>query len=71
MKLIDVSLVRKYINGEDLKDISMDELENDPNFMLSVINVSKDIKMYNFCSDEVKCNYDFVKKLIMLNENNH
>ena len=71
MKSINIDLVKKYINGEDLGEVSIDELENDPAFMLSVINASKDKKMYNFCSDEVKLNYDFVKELIMLNKNDY
>ena len=64
MRKSDLSLVRKYIEGEDLGEVDIEELENDPEFMLSVIIESNDFKMYQFCSLDVKRNYDFVKGII-------
>ena len=55
-------LVYDYINDEDIDNI--DELENNYKFMMEVIQVSKDKKMYNLCSDNVKYNYEFVKFMI-------
>lgn len=59
-------LVIDYINGEDIENI--DALENNPQFMLKVIKRSKDKNMYNLCSDNVKKDYNFVKKLIKLKQ---
>lgn len=64
MKKIDICLVKKYVNGEELGEYSLDQLENDKDFMMSVISYSNDSKIYNLCSDEVKKDYDFVKYLI-------
>ena len=55
-------LVWKYINGEEIDNI--DELENDYKFMMQVISVSKDKKIYDLCSDNVKNNYEFVRFMI-------
>lgn len=53
-----------YINGEDLGDIDLEELENNPSFMRDVINLSNDKEMYSLCSDKVKQNYSFIKFLV-------
>ena len=54
MKKYSRDLVEKYINGEDIEDYSLDELENDKNFMMLVISQTTDRKMYNYCSESVK-----------------
>ena len=54
MKNIDASLIEKYINGDDLGEYSIEQLENDKDFMTSVINYTNDVKMYSLCSDELK-----------------
>lgn len=59
-----LSLVNNYINGEDLEESLVEELENNPNFMLRVIFQTNDKKMYDFCSDSVKVNFNFVKSII-------
>lgn len=59
-----LSLVNDYINGEDLEESLVEELENNPNFMLRVIFQTNDKKMYGFCSDSVKTNFNFVKAII-------
>ncbi len=58
-------IIDKYLNGDDL-DLDVDALENDPDFMLQVLKKSGDIKMYEFCSDSLKENADFVKSVIKL-----
>lgn len=58
-------LINRYINGEDITTHDIDELENDKDFMMQVISVSGDNNFYNLCSDIVKCDYEFVKYLII------
>lgn len=53
--------VLAYIDGTIEESL---ELENDPIFMQKVLFTSHDINMYNFCSDEVKHNYSFIKFLL-------
>ena len=56
-------VILNYINGLDI-DYDIDELENDPKFMLLVIKNSKDKNFYKLCSDDVKKDYELVKYLI-------
>lgn len=65
MKKIDISLVKKYVNGEDLGEFTSEQLENDKDFMMGVISYTNDIKMYSFCSESVKQNYEFIKYLVL------
>lgn len=58
----DIRLIWNYINGLEIDNV--DELENDYKFMMSVIEITRDKKMYNLCSDEMKTNYEFVKFII-------
>lgn len=53
-----------YIYGNDIKDYNIEDLENDCHFMMNVIKITKDKKMYNLCSDNVMQDYEFVKFLI-------
>lgn len=62
--IYDKDLVYDYILGNDLGEYNPDELSNDYNFMIDVFNVRQDMKMYDLCSDELKCNYSFVKYII-------
>ena len=54
------SLIESYINGNDIEGYDIEILENDPQFMMEVIDYSGDAKMYRYCSDEVKRNSDFI-----------
>lgn len=65
MKKIDISLIKKYVNGEDLEEYSIEQLENDTDFMISVISYTNDYKMYSSCSEEVKKDYELVKYLVL------
>lgn len=58
-------LIISYINGDDLGNYSVDELENDKYFMMKVIEYSNDKEMYNLCSDSVKKAYEFVKYMVL------
>lgn len=64
MKKYDVNTIIAYVNGDDTPGFEIEELENNYLFMFEVILYTNDKKMYNFCSDEVKCNFNFVKLLI-------
>ena len=65
MKKIDISLIRKYVNGKDLGEYSIEQLENDKDFMMGVISYTNDTKMYSSCSELVKQDYEFVKYLVL------
>lgn len=70
-EVFPISLVYAYIYGEDLPDnVSIDELENNPEFMVNVLRMSKDSKMYDLCSDNVKCNSKFVEFIVDNFKNN-
>lgn len=70
MKKIDISLIKKYVNGEDLGEYTVEQLENDTNFMISVISYTNDSKMYSACSEKVKKDYELVKYLVLKFRNN-
>ena len=53
-----------YITGADIENVL--ELEDNYMFMLDVLKYSKDKKMYDFCSLNVKLNYEFVRGLISI-----
>ena len=65
MKKIDISLIKKYVNGEDLGEYSIEELENNTDFMISVISYTNDFKMYSACSEKVTKDYELVKYLVL------
>lgn len=69
MKYSD-QLVKSYLLGEEILDYDIDELEDDPEFMLKAIKISKDFKLYDLCGEAVKRNFLVVKTLIeMFKEN--
>lgn len=61
--------VYDYINGNEIDNDIIEELENDKTFMLAVFKITKDTNFYNLCSDELKYNYEFVSELIELFKN--
>lgn len=65
-KTYDLSLVYAYIWGKDIVGYEIDELENDPSFMIQVLERTHDKKMYELCSETVKCDYTFVRRVIDL-----
>lgn len=58
-------IVKKYINGEDIEGYSFEELENDKEFMMKVIKISKDKNFYDSCSEKLLNDYEFIKYLIL------
>ena len=64
MIIISEKLINNYINGEDTNPYTLDELENDMDFMKAVVAKTKDKKMINFCSDELKRNPEFVMYVV-------
>lgn len=65
-KVYHLKLIYDYIGGNDTLGYSIDELENDPIFMLQVMRMTKDKRMYELCSDTVKHDYLFVRDVIHL-----
>ena len=63
-------LIIDYINGNGVDGYSLEELEDDVLFMLSVFSETKDINIYNLCSNRLRNDYYFVKCLIKLFYNN-
>ena len=62
----DKSIIRKYILGGEIKEFDIDELENDYEFMLQVLNETKDKKMLNLCSKEMLEKPKFILGLIRI-----
>lgn len=70
MKKYSRELIINYINGNDIEEYDINELENDKLFMKKVIYFSNDEKMYKLCSDELKKDYEFVKYIVLKFQNN-
>lgn len=66
MKKYSKKLILNYINGEEIKEYNIDDLENSREFMQDVIHITKDKNMYNLCSEKLKNDYAFI--LFMVNE---
>ena len=62
--MVNLNVLQAYINGEDTPGYNIDDLENNPQFMMAAINLANDVNFYRLCSDNVKTNYEFVKFLI-------
>jgi len=60
-----LKLIQDYILSNDIEDYNIDDLENDPAFMLEIIKYTKDKNFYYLCSDNAKLNYEIVKYLII------
>ena len=64
MKQYDEKLVNDYIEGNDIIGYDIEDLENDPNFMKSVMLKTRDKNFYYLCSDTVKKDYEVVQFII-------
>ena len=51
MEKYSKKMINDYILGNDIKDYSIEELEDDKEFMMLVIGTTNDEKFYNLCSD--------------------
>ena len=65
MSKYSIDLINRYINGLDIEEYSIDELEDDPEFMLEVIKKTGDKNIYNLFSSSVKLDYQLVKYLVL------
>lgn len=65
MEKYNRNIINDYINGNDIENYNIEELEDDKDFMMSVISLSGDEKFYNLCGDSVKKDYEFVKYLVL------
>lgn len=65
MKKFSKKLIEDYIQGKEIEGYTHEELENNRDFMMQVIEVSNDKKIYNLCSDKVKKDYKFVKYIVL------
>ena len=70
MEKYNKELIMNYISGNDIGDYDLNELEDDKLFMTKVIEFSNDEKMYNFCSENLKKDYEFIKYIILKFKNN-
>ena len=59
MKKYNMMTINAYINGN-----RKPELENDKDFMMAVIEKTRDKKYIDYCSDNVKNDYEFVMFLV-------
>lgn len=66
MKKINYSkqTVFNYIFGNDIEEFELEDLENDAFFMTDVIKTTNDFKLYDFASDLVKQDFEFVRTVI-------
>lgn len=62
MKKYSKKLILDYISGCEIDNI--DELENDNDFMIEVLKMTKDKSTYYYCSKDQKEDYEFNKKVI-------
>lgn len=68
---VDINkLVNDYIDGKDISDFPIEQLENNKYFMERVLDVSNDYKMYFYCSNKVKTDTGFIRFLIKKFNNN-
>ena len=65
MEKVSNKVLLDYISGAYLAEDLLEQLENNPTFMMNVINVTGDKRFYNLCSETVKNNYDFIKFLVL------
>lgn len=70
MEKYSKKMINDYILGNEIKDYSIEELENDKEFMMLVIGTANDEKFYNLRSDKLKKDYSFVRYLIEKFKNN-
>ena len=64
MEKYNIKNINDYIKGEKVEGYSIEELENDKEFMMLVIKKTNDKNFYKLCSEGVKKDYEFVKYLI-------
>lgn len=70
MGIINLKLLNDYVDCKRMSKKKITNLENDKDYMMLVMAKTNDPKMYRFCSDEVKSNYEFVRFYVKKFSNN-
>ena len=65
MKKYSIKNITDYIQGNEIKEFDIETLEDNYEFMIDVIKLTKDKNMYDLCSENVKNNYEFI--IFMIN----
>ena len=60
MKKFTTKTIRDYIMGNDIEDFTLEELEDNEEFMKKVINYTNDEKMFYMCSERLQKNFEFI-----------
>lgn len=60
MKKYTPKTIMDYINGNDIEDFELEELEDDESFMKAVINYTNDKKMFFMCSERLQNDFEFI-----------
>lgn len=60
MEKFTTKTIRDYIMGNDIEDFTLEELEDNEEFMKKVINYTNDEKMFYMCSKRLQRNFDFI-----------
>lgn len=58
--IINDYLIKSYVNGEEVFGYDIDDLEDDYQFMIRVLEYTKDKNMFELCSEDVKNTYEVV-----------
>ena len=61
MEVLDLKMVCDYILSKRISKKKISYLEDDVEYMMLTMIKSNDPRMYRFCSDKVKLDYNFVK----------
>ncbi len=64
MKKYTVKTIIDYINGNDIENFTLEELEDNMEFMKSVINYTNDKNMLTMCSTRLQNDFEFIKFII-------
>lgn len=70
-KIYTMADVNKYISGKYIPDDLVEQYENDPNFMIKVIEKTMDKNTYFCCSNKIKYNPDVISKMLELFNNDY
>ncbi len=64
MKKYSVKTIIDYISGNDIENFTLEELEDDMEFMKSVINYTNDKNMLFMCSERLQNDFRFIKYIL-------
>ncbi len=64
MKKYTVKTIMDYISGNDIEEFTLEELEDDMDFMKNVINYTNDKNMVSMCSERIQNDFEFIKFIL-------